>query len=421
MLPRVALAVGSLSLTVAGTATLVTSAGSSTDPGGLVVHEWGTFTTVAGVDGRAIDWLPLSGPTDLPCFVERFQNRRDVKLALGGAMPLDYAAARANLVAKVRMETPVLYFYAPRPTTATVSVRFPRGLMTEWYPRATLTQPIPDRTTLRNPATESLIEWRNVRILPNGDATFPTDAGESHYYAARETDAAPLVVGDQREKFLFYRGVASFDVPLSAVPLHDERVRVHNLGVDDIHGVVLFENRRGVIRYRTHDVLRRESVLALPSPARSVTDIRRDLQRLLVKAGLYEREAKAMVDSWRDSWFEEGTRVFYVVPRRAVDAILPLGVEPAPTRVQRVFVGRMEVITPAIEQAVENAAATNDAVMLARYGRFLGPVTDRILSRRPDTASALRLRAVTDTAFATLTRSVAACNGTGPPISQAPR
>lgn len=46
MLPRVALAVCSLSLTVAGTATLVTSARSSTDPGGLVVHEWGTFAPV---------------------------------------------------------------------------------------------------------------------------------------------------------------------------------------------------------------------------------------------------------------------------------------------------------------------------------------------------------------------------------------
>ena len=41
----------------------------------LAVHEWGTFTTVAGEDGRAIEWLPLSGPTDLPCFVEHFETR----------------------------------------------------------------------------------------------------------------------------------------------------------------------------------------------------------------------------------------------------------------------------------------------------------------------------------------------------------
>ena len=409
MLTRVVLVACSLSLTAAGAATLARNARSSADPGDLVVHEWGTFTTVAGVDGRAIDWLPLAGPTDLPCFVEHFQNRRDVKLALGQATPLDYAAARASLYARVRMETPVLYFYAPRATTATVSVRFPRGLMTEWYPRATLTQPIPDRTTLRNPATESVIEWQNVRILPNARASFPTEAAESHYYAARETDAAPLVVGDQREKFLFYRGVASFDVPLSATPLDDERVRVRNLGLDDIRGVVLFENRGGVVRYRTYDVVRGDSVLALPSRARSIPDIRRDLQRMLVTAGLYEREAKAMVESWRDSWFEEGTRVFYIVPPRAVDTILPLKVDPAPTHVARVFVGRMEVITPAIERSVYDAVVTNDAAVLTRYGRFLGPIADRIVARHANAAIAQRIREITNASFTSYLARTSAC------------
>src|SRR5687768_18150308 len=46
----------------------------------LTVHEWGTFTTVAGTDGRAMDWLPLSGPTDLPCFVYHYQNNPLVKV-----------------------------------------------------------------------------------------------------------------------------------------------------------------------------------------------------------------------------------------------------------------------------------------------------------------------------------------------------
>ena len=36
---------------------------------GLEVHEWGTFTVVAGVDGTLLDWNPLSGPSDLPPFV----------------------------------------------------------------------------------------------------------------------------------------------------------------------------------------------------------------------------------------------------------------------------------------------------------------------------------------------------------------
>ena len=78
----------------------------------LAVHEWGTFTTVAGEDGRAIEWLPLSGPTDLPCFVEHFRNSNTIKiLPTEDARLIDYETARSRLWGKVRMETPVLYFY----------------------------------------------------------------------------------------------------------------------------------------------------------------------------------------------------------------------------------------------------------------------------------------------------------------------
>jgi hypothetical protein len=32
----------------------------------LVVHEWGTFTTLAKADGELQYWRPLSGPSELP-------------------------------------------------------------------------------------------------------------------------------------------------------------------------------------------------------------------------------------------------------------------------------------------------------------------------------------------------------------------
>src|SRR6478609_9486121 len=31
----------------------------------LVAHEWGTFTSVAGVHGAPVAWAPLNGPADL--------------------------------------------------------------------------------------------------------------------------------------------------------------------------------------------------------------------------------------------------------------------------------------------------------------------------------------------------------------------
>ena len=85
-----------------------------------------------------------------------------------------------------------------------------------------------------------------------------------------------------------------------------------------------------------------------------------------------------MIETWRDSWFEEGTRLFYIVPRRAIDAILPLDIQPTPSQIARVFVGRMEVITPAIREDVKQAIAKNDRSTLEKYGRFLEPIARRI-------------------------------------------
>src|SRR5687767_5460582 len=126
---RVLVLVVSVAVFVGGSARHVAGQKAGT---GVTVHEWGTFTTVAGANGRAMDWLPLSGPTDLPCFVHRYRN--DPRIKLGPeTRPLDYDAARASLWGKVRMETPVLYFYATQETSLRVRVRFPHGLMTEWY------------------------------------------------------------------------------------------------------------------------------------------------------------------------------------------------------------------------------------------------------------------------------------------------
>jgi hypothetical protein len=379
------------------------------DPARLVVHEWGTFTTVAGPDGKAIDWLPLGGPTDLPCFVEHFHNRRDIKIALNQPAPPDYTTARTNLWGKVRMETPVLYFYAGRTTTVDVRVRFPQGLMTEWYPPATVTQALGDRRSLGTARLESVIAWPNVTVSPGTVPRFPVGRGESHYYAARNTDAAPLNVNGQRERFLFYRGVASFDVPLSAMPLLDGAIHLRNLGREAIPGVVLFENRRGVIGYRVFGTLRREATLAAPPLTGTVTSLQLELERMLVNAGLYPKEAAAMVASWRDSWFEEGTRVFYIVPSRAVEVILPLTVAPRPDSVARVFVGRMEVVTPNVVRRVEKAITANDSATLIRYGRFLEPIADRILAQSSDSTVRRRVGFATRAAFASYLRRASNC------------
>src|SRR5215467_6717338 len=75
----------------------------TTDRRDLTVHEWGTFTSIAGEDGYAMPWRTYGGTEDLPCFVYTF----------GGF--------KFQIPGTVRMETPVVYFYGSRDLVADVS------------------------------------------------------------------------------------------------------------------------------------------------------------------------------------------------------------------------------------------------------------------------------------------------------------
>jgi hypothetical protein len=335
----------------------------------LVAHEWGTFTSIAGLDGRAVEWTPFNGPSDLPCFVTVL-NPTSIKTGPKGYLPM--------LKATVRMETPVIYFYSGREQTVNAKVRFPHGLITEWYPQGTI-PPIPFGMPLAK--VTGGIAWNDVKLSPVPRDSFPVEAGKSHYYAARDTDASAVQVGSQHEKFLFYRGLASFPVPVTAKVEPDGTIAVENTGVDEIGLFVLFEKRGGRLGYRVVRGSQTQMTLKRPALTSRFDDLRQDLQTALIDQGLYLREAAAMIETWRDSWFEEGTRLFYLIPRASVDAILPLDIEPRPAEFVRVFVGRLEIITPEMLTEVEGAIRRNNLSALRQHGRFLEPIAQRLQSR----------------------------------------
>jgi hypothetical protein len=104
----------------------------------------------------------------------------------------------------------------------------------------------------------------------------------------------------------------------------------------------------------------------------------------LVAQGLYDREASALVNTWKDSWFaEDGLRVLYVLPRAWTDRTLPLAINPVPHEIVRVMVGRAEVITMAVKDRLAasltkaeqgDAAARADVVgQFKSLGRFGEP------------------------------------------------
>ena len=347
----------------------------------LTVHEWGTFTSIADRNGEAIKWHAISGPADLPTFVEHFRT----------------AESKGQLQGMIRMETPVLYFYSPAETTVSVKVGFSKGVITEWYPHASHIEPDPriflSDSALFDRNADGSIEWNSVSVEPGLAASFPSDSSEAHYYAARETSAAPLMVRTrasvQQEKFLFYRGVSIFPVPVAAQSITNGKVLIRNLGPDEIPGVILFERRGDRLGYRIGGAVRNEIVLDPPELNSTVESLGQDLESTLTAQGLYADEARAMVETWKLSWFEEGSRVLYIVPANFVNSVLPLAINPAPSQTVRAFVGRVELITPTTERAVENALATHDRLTISKYGRFLDPIMDQLKAQNPARAAEL--------------------------------
>ena len=281
------------------------------------------------------------------------------------------------------METPVLYFYAREDATMNVRVGFRQGAISEWYPHADVTPNPVDPAKIRLAEFRSDANWGAVRILPGAAETYPTESADTHYYIARRTDASPIEVNGQREKFLFYRGIGAFQPPIRATARESGAIDVASPDGAPLGDVIFFENRGGAMGYAirrgagarvSFEPLALEGNLDPPTA---------ELERILVAHGLYAKEAKAMVDTWRDSWFTEGARLFYIAPRTMVDQTLPLTLQPAASELVRAFVGRVELYTPTTARDLTAAFAANDMPVLKSYGRFLSPMIDRLAAGKP--------------------------------------
>jgi hypothetical protein len=359
-------------------------------PGELIVHEWGTFTSIAGKDGAAIDWRPLNGASDLPKFV--------YTEASGSGFRGTYHDPGKGRLARVRMETPVIYFYTGTEMEVSVEVGFPQGRITEWYPQASVVNA--KFGTAQKGRTESGINWGKIKLLPNEKPDYLREVSYSHYYPARETDAVPIQVCDagktkiEKEKFLFYRGIGNFSLPLT-VRIDGKNLTLANQGAGQIRNLIVFENRGGKTGFKYVESLSKETVIERPETTSSLDKVFAKLEEILISEGLYAKEARAMIKTWQDSWFEEGLRVFYILPTEATNRILPLKIEPRPQEIVRVMVGRAEVITPEMEQEVKtqisllkssSAKAREQArESLKKHGRFYEPILKNILQNETDT------------------------------------
>ncbi len=339
----------------------------------LVVHEWGTFTAVAGANGQLVPWRPLLAPSDLPSFV--YTQSEDVEgLRL---------ANKGHLTAPVRMETPVVYFYVGAPRTIDVRVGFVGGTITEWYPAA-------DKSA--GELHSDVIDWGTIELTPKADAVeLQRERAPSHYYPARATDAAIVRrTADGRtehEKFLFYRGVGRFGLEVTA-ELYENDLKLRDAAA---RPALLVHVTGGKVGFSVVE----NGAAKLPAATDDGDALVAALRERLLASGLYALEVDAMITTWRNEWLgDDGVRVLYLVDDETVRTRLPLTVTPAPDEIVRTIVGRIEILTEAqrvaAQRLVDRASSAADActALAKRHARFAEPLALELDGPRADTVRA---------------------------------
>jgi hypothetical protein len=389
----------------------------------FVVHEWGTFTSFSGSDGVALDFR-TTATADLPTFVldrtkQAFiSERRDIAYRTG-------RGEKGTIISKQRMETPVTYFYSDRERLVDVTVEFPRGLLTEFYPPVRQFGPAYKKDQSETPLENSWLRWGKIRLLPADKAIDPKTgvdpyirkitAGEDEHYAyARDVDATtvqitdPAMLATYRERFLFYRGVGNFDLPVSLRSRGDGHFTMTHSGKSPLRYAFLMQVGADgqAIRFARYENVLGSTEMTLPSQADTLDHLAAQVTQCLMSDGLYEKEARAMVRTWRSSWFgEPGTRVLYSLPRESTDALLPLRLDPAPKELVRVMVGRLEALTVEDERSIgelvaqlgnaDPAVREQKTTELRRLGRFAEPALARAAQLSEDPEIRLRAQSLT--------------------------
>ncbi|HUG93001.1 MAG TPA: hypothetical protein VML55_19330, partial [Planctomycetaceae bacterium] len=342
----------------------------------LVVHEWGTFTSLQDETGRAIPGINTDEEA-LPRFVHRLSDHLVVPPSQ--LAPVYYKGVpRVHRDVTMRLETPVIYFHLPpgrtEPLPLDVRVRFRGGWLTEFYPNAKVDAPGVEQGRFRfgqiRPETIGSLEWKGLTV--GGRPKFPET--DSHVWLApRQVNAAAVQNRDgDGEQYLFYRGVGHLDSPLRVT----RNVAGDTLTITEQFDDQLFERDRagrakpattlwlahirdgGTVAWRSLGTrtlaLEAERVVASAPATFDESDyaqdnldrLRIDMLRALVADGLFPDEAQALLATWELGYFRSpGLRLFFLLPQEWTDAVLPLDLS-VPADVTRTMVGRVEIVTP---------------------------------------------------------------------------
>lgn len=372
-------------------------------------HEWGTFTSVVDSTGVTQNGM-YHEDEDLPQFVHGFGELRAeaappfVPSPTPAPLPPPPPRPRPPCHSKIcfgqeelmssqitqKMETPVIYFYADEKQRVNVNVRFPEGIITETFPGPIATFP-----TMQDP-----------HVIGGGNTTFSVDiqgvkegrvpfAPAGNIYGhARAVNSNIVTSGAETEKFIFYRGLGRFQ-PKISITSAKGALRLSGLAQARPQAAVLVHvDTNGQGQMLALDAVKtKDTVLVSAAHIRQLQDhrttspfivrgeqARGKLVDELVASGLFKDEALAMVNTWENGYLKvPGLRLLYILPRTEVDQILPLNFAPAPEKLVRSFVGRMEILLDTEEYRIlSQIKAEPDRFDGKSLGRFAEPILHRV-------------------------------------------
>src|SRR6185369_9796395 len=177
----------------AGAVAGVASGQASVAP--VIVHEWGTFTSLQDESGRAIGGINTDDEP-VPGFVHRLSS--SLLQSPTEVPPIFFQGAQAcHPDVTMRLETPVLYFHLPPGRNAlhrvNVTAQFRGGWLTEFYPAALADAPgVQDRARSFGPLradTVGTLAWRNLDV---GDVGLGPQTNEHVWTSPRDVTSASV-------------------------------------------------------------------------------------------------------------------------------------------------------------------------------------------------------------------------------------
>jgi hypothetical protein len=349
------------------------------------IHEWGTFTSLQDESGQALGGINTD---DEP--VPKFVHGVPQAIQPGGSIPPQIGGKGMPFChpdVTMRLETPVIYFHPPpgaaEGQNASVKVSFRGGWLTEFYPNAFSDAPGQTNGVFQfvHLGSETLgnLSWDNLKI--GGD--WPLTNTTAHVWTSpRDVQAAQVhTAGGESEKFLFYRGVGHMDAPLTVSRDRDtgdllfqsrlegppvfKPLEIPAMWLVDIgpNGEIAFRSLGPVTLWQELSFRTRASFAKEEYSAANFIKLKDSLKAALVSEGLFDDEAQALLKTWEVSYFKSpGTRVFFLCPRAWTDYYLPLQIS-LPAQINRVMVGRIELVTPEQRAKLGKLAAFSPAVI----------------------------------------------------------